>query len=164
MGGQTYSDSAHITGITATQRDAMIESVASQSHEDWRTAWYDKNGNVPRIKTTKDQTWIFTHGVTELDIAATTYANLPSDWQGENKLGAEIAVDLVIEAVKENQAKLETHEFMEGASSTVHDRWVDRNRSWAGANLCVPFSELSPDEQEKDRLFVRRAIEAFSRV
>jgi hypothetical protein len=40
----------------------------------------------PRIKQVKDRAWIENHnGETEVDIANTLYAELPSEWQRENK-------------------------------------------------------------------------------
>jgi len=70
----------------AKDRDSMVALVAGAAHEDWRKQWVEQNGNKPRVKKTKDEAWIAAHGGTnEVDIAATAYADLPSDWPGREQ-------------------------------------------------------------------------------
>jgi hypothetical protein len=141
-------------------RDEMVALVAGQAHEDWREQWKAQNGDTPRVKKTKDQVWIDAHGKkTELDIAATAYPDLPSDWQGENKAGAEVVVDAVLSAVESDRELDDT--FVEEAAATAHTKWVERNGSWAAEELKKPYAELPEAEQKKDRVFVRRAIAAY---
>lgn len=138
-------------------RDQMVAEVAAAAHEDWRTQYRAANGDTPRIKKTKDAAFL-ARGVTEVDIAALSYAELPSDWQAENKAGAECAVDLVLAALEQRRA-LDTS-FLEEASTTQHARWLERNSSWAPASQQLPYGQLTEDEKEKDRFFVRQAIAA----
>ncbi len=140
-------------------RNEMVALVAGQAHEDWRVQWKSQNGDTPRVKKTKDQAWIDNHdGKTELDIAATAYADLPSDWQGENKAGAEVVVDAVLSAIESGRELDAT--FVEEAAATAHTKWVERNGSWAAEGLNKPYAELPEAEQEKDRVFVSRAVAA----
>lgn len=149
--------------IPHPKRDAAILLVAGQAHDDWRAEWRRQNGDKPRIKQTTDANWSAMHaGASELDIAATAYADLPSDWQGENKLGAEVVVDEVLKAASNNRSF--DAAFIEEAAAVVHAKWVERNGSWAAAELKVPYVDLSEGEKEKDRIFVRRAIESFRSI
>ncbi len=141
-------------------REVMILVVATAAHQLWRDQYRAANGNTPRIKTTKDEVYISTHGTNYVDIAALNYYELPSDWQGENKLGAEVAVDSVLEAVQSGRELDET--FVEKAAALAHTKWVERNESWCAKELKKPYSELPEDEKEKDRFFVRKAIEAHA--
>ncbi len=138
----------------------MVEALAAQAHEDWRNQWRQKNGNTPRIKDVKDQDWIETNGTDKVDIAATAYKDLPSDWQTENKQGAETAVDLVLDAVRRCQ-DLNTS-FIEEAAAKIHTEWVKRNQWCKGTELDKPYEDLPDAEQEKDRIWIRRAIEALN--
>ena len=48
------------------------------------------------VKTTNDAVWIQTNGSTKVDLASTSYENLPKDWKYENEQSA-IVVTTVIE-------------------------------------------------------------------
>ena len=140
-------------------REKMVQEVAGQAHEDWRGQWKAQNGDTPRIKKTSDAAWSAANsGQTDLDIAATAYAELPSDWQTENKLGAEVVVDAVLQAVAAGTELSDS--FIEAAAAPTHAKWVERN-DWASEELKRPYAELPETEKEKDRVFVRRAIEAY---
>jgi hypothetical protein len=71
--------------------ESMKNAIASQLHEDWRKTRLNEDGTYePRLKNTSDQEWIAAHdGSTEVDIANTTYENLPADWQAENATAGE---------------------------------------------------------------------------
>jgi hypothetical protein len=141
-----------------------IKSLGSQLHEEWRKPRYreDSKDYEPRIKKTKDEVWSQAHGgAVEVDIANTLYEGLPSEWQGENKISAEIAVTEVEKAI---EAGIPLDEFfIEAASSTLHDRWLERNGSWAPAEQNKPYTELSEEEKEKDRVIIRKAVEVCSK-
>lgn len=143
-------------------REEMVIEVASAAHEDWRQQWRVTNGDKPRIKKTTDPTFL-ARGIAEVDIAALSYADLPSDWQAENKAAAECAVGCVLAALKQGRAL--DGSFVEEASATQHERWLERN-AWVcdpingNPALAKPYAELAEDEREKDRVVVRRAIAA----
>lgn len=139
-------------------RDELVTAVASAAHEDWRRQYAAANGGKPRIKQTKDPSFL-NRGVTEVDIAALSYANLPSDWQTENKAGAEVAVDCVLSAVSEGKPLDDP--FVEGASATQHEKWLERNGSWATEEQKKRYADLSDEDKQKDRFFVRQAIQTY---
>lgn len=93
------------------------------------------------------------------DIANTDFENLDPDWRAENGSAAEVAMNLVWEA-KTTSKELDDS-FIEEASSTVHDKWKERN-PW-NEKLQVPYLELPEEEKERDRAQVRKAIEIASK-
>ena len=146
----------------AERREAMVVAVASRAHEDWRSGYRATNGEKPRIKNTKDEIWMRAHGTDQVDIASLPYTELPSDWQLENRLSAESAVDIVLTAVENNQPLDEA--FIEKASNDLHSNWLGRNGGWASDVQRLPYVELPEGEKEKDRFFARSAIEAYKRM
>lgn len=138
-----------------SDHDAAVEQVAAQAHDKWREERKRDDGSYePREKDTTDKKWAKEKGAEKVDIANTDYKDLPEDWQAENKQGAESAV----RAVKEHGGDVEA------ASEAVHDDWVNRHKDeeWAKeAGLLEPYDKLTEEEKEKDREFVRAALEAL---
>ena len=132
--------------------EAHVEAVgalASEFHEDWRKTRLDLDGNFePRIKSTKDEVWIAAHGTNEVDIANSTYAELPEDWQAENKAAAEVIVDIIDDA--DGLLSLEDPEVRNIVGERIHAAWLSRNEWAKGGELDVPFADLPIDEQNKD--------------
>lgn len=146
------------------RRIERVKSLGSQLHEEWRKPrWREESKDYePRIKKTKDEAWSQAHGgAVEVDIANTPYEGLPSEWQGENKISAEIAVTEVEKAIEAGMPLDES--FVETASSTLHDKWLERNGSWAPPEQNKPYTELSEEEREKDRVIIRKAVEVCGR-
>lgn len=133
----------------------FITEVASAFHEAWRAGRRKADGSYePRIKETKDTAWIQAHKTNQVDIANTTYAALPSDWQAENRASAEIAVQQILK----NTTQMLTPAFIEQASNIIHIKWLERN-SWAkGGELDVPYAQLPEPEKQKDREALYQAI------
>ena len=138
-----YEDKEAIKGLS--------EAVASVLHEDWRKTRLNEDGSYePRLKSTNDEAWISTHGgSTEVDIANSTYDELPADWKAENAAAGEVvATELVL--LQRNGVEV-TPEVVEQVSSKVHDKWLERN-TWAkDGELDVPYDELPEEEKAKDR-------------
>lgn len=126
-----------------------VAAVASALHEDWRKTRKQEDGTFePRIKGTKDEAWIAAHGTDQVDIANTDYANLPEDWQAENKAAAGVVVGILDEA--NGRVDLSNEEQRQYVGGRIHDAWLERN-TWAkGGELDVPFAQLPPAEQAKD--------------
>jgi hypothetical protein len=123
----------------------MVDALARLMHEGWRKDRFnpDTETYAPRIKTVKDAKWISEHGgVTEVDIANTPFEQLPSDWQEENYLSAKVAV-----------GKLEEILYL------IHDKWLDRNDSYASNEQKTQYSRLSATEQLKDIEILEEAIQ-----
>ena len=81
----------------------------------------------------------------EVDIANTSFEELPEDWQGENKIAAEIAMQEVFNHA-ENGNFLDDS-FVEQAAATIHTQWLERNGEWAPEEQKKPFDELSEGER-----------------
>ncbi len=145
---------------TPEQKQRMVTELGSLLHDEWRAPRRREDGSFePRIKKTKDEVWKAAHGTEEVDIANTSFAELPADWQGENRAAAEVAMNAVSQAAENGRALNET--FVEEASATVHDKWLERNGEWAPAEQKKPFGELADEDKEKDRMQVREAIRIF---
>lgn len=146
--------------LTPEVKQKLVTQLGSLLHDEWRAPRKQADGSfTPRTKTTKDETWASAHGTNEVDIANTSFADLPSDWQGENRAAAEVAMGELFRQV-ENGGLLDDS-FVEQAAAAIHDKWLERNGSWAPAEQNKPFGELSEEEKEKDRVQVRKAIELY---
>lgn len=83
---------------------------------------------------------------------------MPSDWQAENRASAEVAITGVEVALRAGRQIDDA--FIEEASSALHDKWLERNGRYAPPEQNKPYSELTKEEKEKDRVIIRKAIEA----
>ena len=162
--------------------------VGSRLHDNWRAPRKLEDGTYnPRMKPTSDAKWIAAHGTDQVDIANTSFEDLPADWQEENLLAGREAVDIVGDVTTMDEAGIRA------ASIKVHEAWVARKQAtidaarqaWADEgltpqeieekvndkfgwdmSLMVPFDELDPSEQVKDTdhvlavLQVNKEIEA----
>lgn len=104
----------------------------------------------PRLKVVDGKTY---------DIANLGYDDLPEQFKFENRESARVAINQINERIK-GGGKL-NDEFIEKASSTVHDEWLKRNGSWAPENQKLTFSKLSKAEADKDRAIVKKALSLF---
>lgn len=145
-----------------TQHFQMINASASAGHELWKKTFKEaaraKGEPETRVKQLKDPAEVEKFGES-VDIANLAFSELPPSWQTENERGATVAVDLVLTAVAEGHALDEA--FVEEASAKVHVAWLERNGDYATDVQKLPYSELPEDEKERDRVFVRAAIEAL---
>jgi hypothetical protein len=144
----------------ARLREAMIVYVATHAHGAWRKDYRARSGDTPNEKTTIDEAWIKANGTDQVDIASLEFPRLPSDWQRENRLSAEVAVDVVLMAA--DHGVIFGDGLIDMASDEVHKKWLERNAAHASDMQKLPYAELPDDEKEKDRLFVRAAISAFA--
>jgi hypothetical protein len=128
---------------------AAVAALASEFHEDWRKTRLDADGNYePRVKSTKDEAWIADHGTNQVDIANSTYDELPSDWQAENGAAADVVVDVMNGA--DGAIDLTDPDVRSEVGQKIHDAWLSRNEWAKGGTLDVPFNDLPQDEQDKD--------------
>lgn len=145
---------------TPEKKQQMITELGSLLHDEWRAPRKKEDGSFePRVKKTKDEVWVKDHGADEVDIANTSFAELPTDWQEENRVAAEVAMNEVFKTAEGGRAL--DGAFVEEASAVVHEKWIERNGEWAPAEQKKPFKELSEEEKEKDRAQIRKAIEIF---
>lgn len=146
-----------------TETEKKVNVIASQLHDEWRKPrWKEESQSYEsRVKKTKDEEWSKSHGgAVEVDIANTSYEDLPSDWQAENKASAEVAMGTIVDA--DVSGKKFDERFLEGASSVLHDKWLERNGSYAPPEQNKPYAELSEDEKEKDRVIIRKALGVYT--
>lgn len=139
-------------------REQLVKIVASRAHEAWREQWRGQSGAAPRSKKTQDRAWIAAHGTDYVDIAATSFSELPDDWQEENRRNAEVSVDAVLESVALG-APLDVARI-ECIAETVHAAWLARNGRWAPPHQQRPYADLDESDKERDRLVVRWTIAA----
>ncbi len=131
-----------------------IEKLAGALHQ----AWQEEQGYEPRIRPTTDRAWITSHGgATTLDIANTPFKDLPTDWQAENRASATAAIGIV-KSIQSQRLDLTEPAVIEMASARLHENWLSRNGSRAPKEQKLPYDQLSPQEQAKDRAIIQQAI------
>ncbi len=144
-------------------KNLLSYSMGADLHEAWRAGRKLEDGTFePRLKKTKDQAYIDAHdGNNEVDIANLSFEELPADWQFENLEAAKVAINQVYDVVMGNAPI--TREQIEEMSSVVHDEWLKRNDwvfnpDYGNPDQAKPYSELSPEEQAKDRVQIKEAM------
>ena len=111
--------------------------LAAQLHREWAEArgrepkWEDDGFGAP------------------IDLANTDFFLLPYHLQEENVKAATSALN----RVEESNGNVEV------AAARIHQDWLERNASSAEAHQQVPFTQLSPEEREKDRALARAALD-----
>lgn len=142
--------------------DEMIIAIANLTHEKFFDI-YQKKDNGSRIKTTTDEAWIEKNGTDQVDVAKLDYSDLPQDWQKSRWLGAKAALDALLETIK--AGKPLDDKFIECASDIVHEEWLTRNsdKITEEGQYKLSYDQLSEDGKEKDRVFVRAAIEVYQK-
>lgn len=152
-------------------KDARVMVLGVVLHELWlRTRhrlpdsekMYADGRLEPRIKRTTDEDWVKAHcGVDEVDIASKFFTDLPYDWEAENLAAADVIDELVQEFGGAEYIDLTNDEVRQKCGEIIHNKWLERNTYAKGGDLDVPFTELSDDEQTKDLVQLRFAIEVL---
>ena len=149
--------STKLPKLPAKDPASRVRKLAALLHEHWQQDHNHRSGRKARMKTTRDPAWIERHrGTAEVDIAATAFDDLPSDWQSENLLAAEAALELIDNSP--NQDATNDAGFVEAAASAIHERWLERNSATAPSPLKTDFAHLSAAEQHKDRIQIWLAL------
>ena len=130
--------------------------AATAGHQQWQNGWKSEHGDEKREKTTKDEKWIEEHGADKVDIAHTKYEDLPEDWKKDNLASGSAAVNGLKDGIEKGIE--DQDELIEHASDFVHKDWLKRNGEWAPESQKVEYKNLSEEEKEKDRLFVKAAL------
>jgi hypothetical protein len=147
--------------LTGGRLTAKIERVAGRAHDHWRSHRLRADGSYePRIRRTIDERWIKRHGVDEVDIANTHYRDLPADMRRDNWESADVAVRLIRDSARRG-VNVRSDDFLETASSSLHDAWLYRNGFRAAAEQRLPYAELSEVEKAKDRVFILNALDVL---
>ena len=132
-----------------------VEMLASKLHGKWAEGY--RSGEM--AKGNKNPTRIKDDGMGgQVDILNTSYAELPSKWQAENKAQAESAIGLVS---KDMAGAMDN---IEDLAAQVHEQWLGRN-SWAkDGPLGVSYAELPKEEKQKDKDVITAAYEILSQM
>ncbi len=154
---------SELFGPEAYKIRQATETLASALHENWRETRRNEDGTFePRIKETKDDGWIHSHDFsTEVDIANTSYEDLPEDWQRENRNAAEVVVKLLNLGVNEVSVDLANPGTRSEIGQAIHEAWLSRNDWASGGELDVHFDKLSSEEQAKDIEQIEIALSLF---
>ena len=136
-------------------KNALSYALGSDLHEAWRAPRKKEDGTYePRIKKSKDDSWNASHGTDEVDIANSSFEQLPSNWQYENLEAARVAIELVYDKIVSREQF--TPDEIEQMASVIHDEWLKRNDwvfnpEYGDPKLAVPYVQLSKEEQNKDK-------------
>lgn len=152
-----------------------VRYLADEIHNNWKEEYKKQNGSDATrwkpVKTKEDEdflinlanktryptggdAWFQTavrtnpEGKMQVNILALNNSYLPPCHSQENTASAIGAID----AVLSNPGK-----DVEFYSNIIHEQWMDRNKSWAPAEQMKPYSKLSEEEKEKDRIVARLA-------
>jgi hypothetical protein len=151
----------YIDGGFRESYEVATAQLAAKFHENWRkTRLRDDGSYEPRQKQTRDESWIEAHGGADVvDIANTSYEDLPADWQAENRAAAEVVVGIIDEhaGVPDLSDARQRNEI----GNIIHKAWLERNTWATGGDLDVPFSDLPIEEQDKDIEQITVAAELF---
>ena len=142
---------------------ADVAWIARKAHERWQEEWLRVHGDVPHCKTTTDSRWIALHGgVAEVNLAATSYDDLPREFSDSHWFSAETAMTYVQLAGRDRRPFDAV--YIEQIAAMIHSKWLERHGATASEALRVPYAELPEDEKVKDRIFVTLAIEAWQQI
>jgi hypothetical protein len=104
-----------------------------------------------------------TNEIKRQDILNTDFSDLDPYWQKDNTEAAKVAVRLVRQAIESRRDISDLSSdtgWIEEAASEVHKEWSLRNR-W-DQKASMDYKDLSREEQEKDVLHIRLALEVLS--
>lgn len=140
----------------------FAESMWSDLHEEWRRSRLKEDWTYEqRWKKSKDAEWTKAHGTDDVDIANTSFAELPSNRKYENLEAGKVAIELVFDKVISWEEI--TDEMIEEMASIVHEKWLERNswvfdKEYGNPTLAQEYAKLPEEEKEKDRVQIRQAI------
>lgn len=159
-------------GVTAPKltaaETAKVEKIGSALHADWQKtqALLDDGTRKPKMKPTKDGAWVKAHGgATEVDIANTPFADLPEDWQKDNR-DAAVVVQRILKA-RGGKVDLSDEKTRLEVGDEIHKAWLERHgtEEWVKeSGLDKPFAELPRGEQDKDTDQVKIAMESLAQA
>ena len=134
-----------------TIKQVLSYALAEDIHETWRSFRKKEDGTYePRIKESKDNNWNIKHQTNIVDIANSSFDELPENWQYENLEAAKVAIDLVYD--KTIAFEPITFDELEQMAAIIHNEWLKRNSWVIDPKLTVPYNKLSKEEQKKDKI------------
>jgi hypothetical protein len=119
--------------------------MASSLHQEWRNNYEKSKGvGTPRMKSY--------NGRPEENINV-PFEELSEDAKKDNMEAAKAAYEAVTQ-----------YSDREKGSSYIHDKWLERNGSWAPDHQKVSYEELNEEEKDKDRLHYDMMKQYLDRV
>lgn len=143
-------------------RDYAEKNYPKMEDGTFQPAWRGVNGEKSlKNKSPED---LMAEGYSELaahksviDIANESYANYSDYWKDQNRGGAEYLIGLMDERGADSLLglNLDDEETRNEYGSLIHENWISRNEwvkdpNYGDPKLACSFSELSPEEQQKD--------------
>lgn len=131
------------------KRQQKIDEISRLLHEEWRLSRFNKKTGQyeSRFKPTKDENWIRVHdNKKEVDLASTSFEELPEDWKSENRIASGQAMDM-----------------LEDVLVLIHDRWLERNEARSMDEQRVRYAHLSKEDKEKDLVVLSKALKVFKK-
>jgi len=116
-----------------SDKEKIILEIASLSHDKWRSTVSPED--------------------VEDHINNIDFDELPDDWKNENISSAEISLGQVVLQVK-NEGEFDNN-FIESSAKVLHQKWLERNKE------NIPYEVLTEKDKEKDRIFIKTAIEVY---
>jgi hypothetical protein len=135
-------------------KQQQTNTLSRLLHDKWRQSLLQKEES--RLEATKDKKWVAKNQTLEVDLVNTEYDDLPDDWQKESEASVRIAIDEIYKAQEVGQVL--DNSFVERVSALIHTQWLERNSDSKFAYQDVPYEALSEEEKDKDRNFVKEAI------
>lgn len=155
-------------------RAAMLTGIMDKSQAAWKADRLAKSPEeTTRFRKTKDTAWIKANegtgllrkndsGEHEADLLGIDAAQeLPREYKADTERSAMIALGAVINASREGRTLDDA--FIDEVATVIHVRWLDvhGNDEYTTPEQKLPYAELSEAEKDRDRLFVRFAIEEY---
>ena len=146
--------------IYTVENFKSIETIAEKAHVMLVDQRIKLTGNATSTSFIDDE-WRSKHGGV-LDLKNTKLQDLPHKWKSERMIGATIAFDKVSEKMSEKGFCDE--QDVEEIAEFLHDSWLRRNPETAKDGQKHKYKDMTEDEKEKDRFFVRAAIEVIMAI
>ena len=155
--------------------DVLGNKVGAELHKKWQ----EERGFEPRVKVlalvdgkekwfNEDQVPDGAEILFSQDIANTKFDDLHDNWKKENMEAGIAASQILIDTLGSDTVINKSLELdsstLEAMAEKIHDEWMARNpkEDW-NAHLHIPYSELSEEEKEKDRVHILAALEALKK-
>lgn len=92
-----------------------------------------------------------------VDIANSSFHNLPADLQAENIAAATVALNTVLDAI--TQGCELNDQTIEQLSSIIHQAWLKRNSGSAKPSQRLEYDQLSEPDKLKDRKQIIKTLQ-----
>lgn len=142
--------------------DPRAPAVAQALHSTWQRLHRQHLPDAPaHLRGTCDRAWVRAHGKQQVDLRATGYDDLPSDWKHHNLTAAGELITLLdgmTGPVPADDPRIET------TAAIAHMLWLRRSVFARGGPLDARYADLPAYAQEQDRALVIAAARVLGIV